>query len=79
MNIRDKIVFFFVIIFVFYLGELCLVLIDSPTEIYRFISYSFSQTWLCRFHTFFESLFSSCIIFYHLLGRSNISFYNTKS
>ncbi|CAF0739376.1 unnamed protein product [Rotaria sordida] len=50
------------------LSELCLVLIDSPTEIYRFLSYSFSQTWLCRFHTFFESLFSSCIIFYHLLG-----------
>ncbi|CAF5013274.1 unnamed protein product, partial [Rotaria sp. Silwood1] len=49
------------------LSELCLVLIDSPTEIYRFLSYSFSQTWLCRFHTFFESLFSSCIIFYHLL------------
>ncbi|CAF3365090.1 unnamed protein product [Rotaria socialis] len=50
------------------LSELCLVLIDSPIEIYRFLSYSFSHTWLCRFHTFFESLFSSCIIFYHLLG-----------
>ena len=57
------------------LGELCLVLIDTPTEIYRFISYSFSQTWLCRFHTFFESLFSSCIIFYHLLGMLNIDYF----
>lgn len=50
-------------------GELCLVLIDSPIEIYRFLSYSFTIDWLCRFHTFFESLFSSCIIFYHLLGK----------
>ena len=51
------------------LGELCLVLIDTPTEIYRFLSYSFTLDWLCRFHTFFEALFSACIIFYHLLGR----------
>ncbi|UJR33975.1 hypothetical protein I4U23_021391 [Adineta vaga] len=50
------------------ISELCLVLIDSPTEIYRFLTYSFSLTWLCRFHTFFESFFSTCIIFYHLLG-----------
>ncbi|CAF1333136.1 unnamed protein product [Adineta steineri] len=50
------------------LSELCLVIIDSPTEIYRFISSSFTQEWLCRFHTFFEALFSTCIIFYHLLG-----------
>ncbi|CAF0800594.1 unnamed protein product [Adineta steineri] len=50
------------------ISELCLVLIDSPIEIYRFLSFSFSITWLCRFHTFFESFFSSCIIFYHLLG-----------
>ncbi len=52
-----------------YLGELCLVLIDTPTEIYRLLSHSFTQEWLCRFHTFFEALFSSCIIFYHLLGK----------
>ncbi|CAF3726032.1 unnamed protein product [Rotaria sordida] len=50
------------------ISELCLVLIDTPTEIYRFLSFSFTQEWLCRFHTFFEALFSSCIIFYHLLG-----------
>ncbi|CAF2471434.1 unnamed protein product [Rotaria sp. Silwood2] len=61
------------------LSELCLVLIDSPTEIYRFLSYSFSQTWLCRFHTFFESLFSSCIIFYHLLGMSLIFYSINRS
>ncbi|CAF1129626.1 unnamed protein product [Didymodactylos carnosus] len=48
--------------------ELCLVLIDSPIEIYRFLSYTYGQSWLCRFHTFCESLLSSCIIFYHLLG-----------
>jgi hypothetical protein len=61
----------FFIVYLFYLGELCLVLIDTPAEIYRFLSYSFTQEWLCRFHTFFEALFSSCIIFYHLLGMSN--------
>jgi hypothetical protein len=52
-----------------FVGELCLVLIDSPTEIYRFLSPSFTKEWLCPFHTFFEALFSSCIIFYHLLGK----------
>lgn len=61
---QNKVLFLLV-----YLGELCLVLIDTPTEIYRFLSYSFTQEWLCRFHTFFEALFSSCIIFYHLLGK----------
>ena len=61
----------FFIVYLFYLGELCLVLIDTPAEIYRFLSYSFTQEWLCRFHTFFEALFSSCIIFYHLLGMSD--------
>ncbi|CAF3699657.1 unnamed protein product [Rotaria sp. Silwood1] len=50
------------------ISELCLVLIDTPTEIYRLLSSSFTQEWLCCFHTFFEALFSSCIIFYHLLG-----------
>ncbi|CAF0744816.1 unnamed protein product [Didymodactylos carnosus] len=50
------------------ISELCLVLIDSPIEIYRFLSYTYGQSWLCCFHTFLESLLSSCIIFYHLLG-----------
>ncbi|UJR13389.1 hypothetical protein I4U23_000405 [Adineta vaga] len=50
------------------LSELCLVLIGSPTEIYRFLADSFTEKWLCYFHTFSESFFSSCIIFYHLLG-----------
>lgn len=52
-----------------FLGELCLVLLDSPIEIYRLLTPSFRQEWLCPCHTFFEAFFSSSIIFYHLLGK----------
>ncbi|CAF4118991.1 unnamed protein product [Rotaria sp. Silwood2] len=62
------------------ISELCLVLIDTPTEIYRFLSSSFTQEWLCCFHTFFEALFSSCAFdrFVYIHGHTSSSSSWTK-